>query len=236
MAAFVFQNLCFDLGPRKLVIFRTDPAGIGLPHLTLSWGNPTREIDLHITPRHPKDANDRDSIIKIPENELIEFFDSLGQQFSTVATTTLLKLFFPVRGSWLRTNYYKVLQPGGGSSAQWLLRATPKIRGKYRADKNTLREIPKHSLRQPTTERLAELRVERQVWAVCTRGWNRGHILVLHYMPWRLGILTWVAIDYDDAPEFCSAVQRVLSDPLDSLVTSALKRIHDELRLEEIGW
>lgn len=234
MSAFVFQKLGFDLGPRKLVVFRTDRDD--LPHLTLSWNNPSKEIDLHFTPVHTKDDQDRESIIKIPESTVADFFISLGHQFATVVTTDILKLFFPVRGEWLRRNYYRVLQPGGKSLEQWLLLSVPKVRGKYRADMNTLGEIPRQSLRQPTTQRLIELRAERQVWAVCTKGSDKGRTLVLHYMAWRPGVFSWVAVDYDDAPEFCGAFQNVLAEPMDKLVTSAIQKVRVELRLEEIGF
>lgn len=233
MPALVFQSLGFDLGPRKLVVFRTDRND--LPHLTLSWDNPSGEIDLHFTPVHPKDKNDRDSIMKVPQTLLAEYFITLGEQFANLVTTGVLKLFFPVRGEWLRRNHFKVLQPRVESFEDWLVRASPKLRGKYRTDINMLREIPKHSLRQPTTQRLIELRTMRQIWAVCTQGWDKGRVLVLHYMGWRPGVMTWIAIDYDDAPEFCDSFQLLIAEPVDSLISDAIQRIRNKLCLEEIG-
>jgi hypothetical protein len=233
MPALVFQNLGFDLGPRKLVVFRTDRND--LPHLTLALDNHSGEIDLHFTPVHPKDRNDRNSIMKVPQTLLAEYFINLGEQFATLATTRIFKLFFPVRGEWLRQNYFKVLEPCGESFEEWFIRASPKLRGKYRTDINTLREIPRHSLRQPTTQRLIELRATQQVWAVCTQGWDKGRVLVLHYMGWRPGVMTWVAIDYDDAPEFCDAFQLVIAEPVDTLISDIIQRIRNELCLEELG-
>lgn len=157
MPALVFQNLGFDLGPRKLVVFRTDRND--LPHLTLSWNNASGEVDLHFTPAHPKDANDRDSIINIPQTVLADYFFEIGEQFTALVAPRIFKLFFPVRAEWLRRNYFKVLQPRGDSFEEWLIRASPKLRGKYRTDIRHLREFPRHWLRQPTTEFRGLLRV-----------------------------------------------------------------------------
>jgi len=59
MATLVFRNIAFDAGPRKLVVFRTDRAG--LPHLTCSWSNPSGDVDVHLTPANPRTEHDRES-------------------------------------------------------------------------------------------------------------------------------------------------------------------------------
>jgi hypothetical protein len=233
MPALVFQTLGFDLGPRKLVVFRTDRND--LPHLTLSWNNSSGEIDLHFTPAHPRDKNDRDSIMKVPQTHLAEYFIALAEQFAYLVTTRVFELFFPVRGDWLRKNRYKVLQPRGESFEDWIVRVSPKLRGKYRTDIKSLRKIPKHSLRQPTTQRLIELRSMKQVWAVCTQGRDKGRVLVMHYMRWGTGVMTWVAVDYDDAPEFSVAFEQLIGEPVDTLISDTILRIRNELCLEEIG-
>jgi hypothetical protein len=234
MPAVVIQNLAFDLGPRKLVVFRTDRRD--LPHLTLSWNNPTGEIDLHLTPAKPKNANDRDSIARFQQAELILFFESLGQRFGDTVAHRLLKLFRPIKPDWLRKNHYKLYQPEGGSLEEWLRKGFPKSRNKYRADPHLLRRMPKACLRQPTSMRLAEAKHESQVWAVCVAGWNRGHVFVLHYLNWPHRASGWTAIDYEDSEKFVRLIKNVFPGHIDDVLNEKYQIVCNALQLREIGW
>lgn len=89
MSAIVFGRLGFDVGPRKLVVFRTD--GTDLPHLTCSWNNPTGDVDLHLTPVSPRDNDDRESLLKIQESELEARFRHLVVAFDFADLSSLVK-------------------------------------------------------------------------------------------------------------------------------------------------
>lgn len=233
MSAIVFQNLGFDLGPRKLVVFRTDRKD--LPHLTISWSNPTGEVDIHLTPPFPKDSSDRYSIIKIQEAELGNFLTSLGIEFGEIIKTKLLRSQWPVRPIWLGINGYMLVQPKDESLEQWLERAVPKLRGKRRFDVRALKHIPRHALYHPTSRRLAELKDKSPLLTICTRGWDKGRILILNYSMWRSGRFVWVAMDYDDMSDFDEEIRALFSRRVSNKVSSWMGIIYQALYLNEVG-
>lgn len=233
MPALVFLNLGFDLGPRKLVVFRCDRKE--LPHLTVSWNNPSGEIDIHLTPPAPRSADDRESVAKFQASALDDFFSSLGWEVFVAVKDYYLEVVWPVRPQWLRRNHYKLVRPKGVSVDEWLHRSAPKSRGKHRFDPQAFRNMPRHVLAQPTTRRLKELREQKQVWVVGTRGQYKGNALVLHYSTWRDGRPAWLAVDYDDATEFITRVRDLFSGRFEHLASAQWQRVYEALLLEEIG-
>src|ERR1700751_418919 len=113
MPGIVIQSLAFSLQERTLVVRRIDRED--LPHLTVSWNNPSGEIDVHLTPVHPKDDNDRELLAKIPETELRTYLESLGKRLVGLGRSSLLQIVWSVGPSWLARNNYSLIGTTAGS-------------------------------------------------------------------------------------------------------------------------
>jgi hypothetical protein len=124
MPGIVIQSLAFSLQERTLVVRRIDRDD--LPHLTVSWNNPSGEIDVHLTPLYPKDDNDRESIAKVPEMELPAYLVSLSKRFLGLVRSSLLQIIWSVGPSWLLRNNYFLIGTSGESIEQWLRKVVPK--------------------------------------------------------------------------------------------------------------
>jgi hypothetical protein len=117
-----------------------------------------------------------------------------------------------------------------------LHRSTPKLRGKYRLDLNALRKIPKQAFYYPNTRNLVELKQQGMVYAVCKKGYEKGRVLILTYLPWPDGSLIWVGIDYYDLQDSCKTLKKLFSKRYESVASNEVKRIYEVLGLREIGW
>ncbi len=109
MSALVFGRIGFDIGPRKLVVFRTDRTD--LPHLTCSWNNPTGQVDIHLTAVSPRDNDDRESSLKIQESELKARFRGLVGQIIVLVLGSPIQLVWGVHPRWLAARGYMLLGP-----------------------------------------------------------------------------------------------------------------------------
>jgi hypothetical protein len=100
-----WQGLAFSLGPRKLVVSRK--RGPQTVHLTLSYGNVSGELDIHIK-RDPPDPGQDEylPLLKVPE----ERFAPLGKYMHRTAERYIiptLDLWKPVDPCWLwRRGYW----------------------------------------------------------------------------------------------------------------------------------
>lgn len=234
MPGIVIQSLAFSLQQRTLVVRRTDREDV--PHLTISWNNASGEIDVHLTPLHPKDDNDRESIARIREADLPAQLELAGKQFMELARRSVLQIIWSVGPGWLARNNYLLIGPKGESIEQWLRRAAPKQRGKYRFDVGAFKKIPQMILYHPSAHRFSELGAQGQVFAICHKGQEKGRVLVLTPLSWPDGFLTWVAYDYRDMRKLVNAAKELLTQHINRLASVQIKRIYDALRLKEVGW
>jgi hypothetical protein len=234
MPGIVIQSLAFSLQERTLVVRRIDRED--LPHLTVSWNNPSGEIDVHLTPLHPKDDSDRESIAKIPETELSAYLQSLSKRFLRVARTSLLQIIWSVGASWLARNNYFLIGTTGESIEHWLRRVVPKQRGKYRFDVGVFKKNPEMILHHPSARRFSELGAQGQIFAICRKGQEKGRLLILMPLSWPEGPLTWVAYDYRDVRRLVKAAKELLNRDVGKLAPTQMNRIQQVLRLKEVGW
>lgn len=109
MGAVVFGSLAFDVGPRKLVIFRVDRTD--LPHLTCSWNNPSKEIDMHLTSPSQGSECDRESIVRIQESELRARFRELMARFFAIVSHSPIQFVWGVQPKWLTDRAYRLVGP-----------------------------------------------------------------------------------------------------------------------------
>ncbi len=182
MPGIVVQNLAFALTQKKLVVSRVDRKE--LPHLTISWGNRSGEVDIHLTPQFPKDKNDRESLAKIQEAVVGSFVQSIGKDLVEIAKSKMFRIIWGIRSGVLARNHYYLIGTKEESIEQWLYRAAPKLRGKHRLDSNVLKKIPKTALYYPTARRFIELEQQGVLYAVCTEGFDKGNLLAMIKFPW----------------------------------------------------
>jgi hypothetical protein len=126
-------GLAFALGRRTLVISRK--LGERTKHLTLSWSNQSKTLDLHITdePLHPDEERRHLAIGLLEESALISF----GQELQVVMEQNLESIFSerkPVRPGWLKRNGYLISVGNDPYFGDLFSRLAPKSRGKYRLD------------------------------------------------------------------------------------------------------
>jgi hypothetical protein len=235
MGAVVFGSLAFDVGPRKLVIFRVDRTD--LPHLTCSWNNPSKEIDIHLTSPSQSTECNRESIVKIQESELRARFRELVAQFFAIVSRSPIQFVWGVQPKWLAERGYRLVGPREEPVSAWFKRAVTKKRGKYRLDAESFRRPPEMVTYSPTSLRLAKFRNEGQVYAVSIRGPHRGTTLIL--TPLDLGHLpeAWAAVDMADVGRLIRAVKRsrLLPRWFSELSPGGWERIYLAMRLEEVG-
>jgi hypothetical protein len=233
MPAIVMRNLCFDFGPTKLVVFRVDHQD--LPHLTFSWKNQSGEIDIHLTPPSPRDADDRESILKIQESDLKARAGELGRQFWRLAQRNPIPLVWCVSPKWLAARGYVLVGSRGEPVSLWLQTALPKKRGKYRLDERVLKRSPKAAFYPPSARNFARVEEHGQIWTVCRKGPFRGTILFLQRLDASSENPLWLAIGYAEVTNLFRPATQLFARWLTSLAPGGWKRIYGALRLEEIG-
>jgi hypothetical protein len=235
MGAVVFGSLAFDVGPRKLVIFRVDRTD--LPHLTCSWNNPSKEIDIHLTSPSQRSECKRQSIVKIQESELRARLRELVPQFCAIVRHSPIQFVWGVQPKWLADRGYRLVGPRDEPVSVWFKRALTKKRGKYRLDAESFRRPPEMVTYSPTAMRLAKSRNEGQAYAVSIRGPHRGTTLML--TPLNLGYLpeTWVAVNVADVGRLIRTVKqsRLLPRWFSDLSPGGWERIYVAMRLKELG-
>lgn len=92
---------------KLLLINKNSPS-----HLTVSWQNPTNEIDIHLTKRTKGNHEDYQSIANIPESDFIE----LGKLFEleilkVIKDAVQKRLIYRVKPEWLEQNGFVIFAP-----------------------------------------------------------------------------------------------------------------------------
>lgn len=235
MAAIVVRNLGLDVGKRKAVVFRVDHPN--LPHLTFSWENLSGEIDVHLTPAAASDYSTRQSILRIQESEFKVRLASLIRECLELVSQSPIQIVWGVQAKWLVSHGYVLIGPKSEPVRMWLQRALPKERGKYRLDERVLQRMPKMDFYNPTVRRMTGLAGDDQVYAVCTKGRERGRMLALQRMSCGPVSTTWVGLDVADIAALVQVVKRkkILPNWFASMAPGAWNRISRALRLGEIG-
>lgn len=235
MSAVVIGGLGLHVGQRKFVAFRIDRND--LPHLTFSWGNPSGEVDVHLTPASPRDENDREAILRIQESALKLKLGELLKQAWELFRKNPLQMVWCVQPRWLAKHGYVLISSRNERVTEWLKRALPKQRGKHRLDANVLKQLPKMAFYEPTRRHFTEIGQEGQIYAVCEKGPQRGRMLVLQPLSCGFDSSMWMAVDFADAAALIKAARRrrLLPQWFASLVPGAWERIYAALELRQVG-
>ncbi len=235
MGGIVVSGIGFDVGQGKLVVFRADRRD--LPHVTVSWGNRSGEVDVHITPQNPRGANARESVFRMQQSDLIGSARKLALMALEPVGKTPVRVVSGIGAAWLREHGYVLVALKDLSIVEWLRGALPRKRGKYRLDPVKFRQLPQPAVFSPTARNFDKLGREGCFHqAVCTKGPERGTALLLVRLdvvpPW------WVAVDIQDGLELIQRVKdsRLLSRWFTTLAPGTWERVHSALRLGELGF
>lgn len=236
MSAIVVGRIGFDVGPRKLVVFRADRTD--LPHLTCSWNNPSGEVDLHLTATSPCDGEHREPLLRIQESELKGRFRDLVGRIVTLVSSSPIQIVWGVHPKWLAARGFVLLGPTNQPFSEWFHGALQKRRGKYRLDERAFRRMPKMGLYRPTARNFARVGHDGQMHAVSMKGSQRRTILMLVRLDSAVvAAVPWVALDFVDLLNLVRSFERrrVIAEWLASFVPAVWDRTHAALRLDELG-
>jgi hypothetical protein len=228
------QNFALACHPRKFVIFRVDRND--LPHLTISFNNPSKEVDIHLTPPSSKNGNNRESITKILEGDLQGFINSFLKNIRSIVRDNIPQMIQSAQPAWLAKNNYYLIETEDESIERWLKKAAPKFHSRYRLDERELDKIPDHKLFYPTKRHFIELGKQGQIFSICKKGPNRGRLLILAKLPLSNGSFIWAAFDYRDMEKVISKIKKYVHQYFQQFASDKIKRIYTALKLKEIGW
>lgn len=160
-----WASLEFSLSDRKLVVARAHRPD--LAHLTLSWGNASGEIDLHLTRNHEAamSADGRKAwhrIFAVPGSVVggagLAFMHEIENEF----VPRLVCEYRRYRPGWLSRNGYVVMLPDEAGYLELFREAAPRLRGKYRItpsvvfDEHRLEDIAVDGLYDPRALRFVD--------------------------------------------------------------------------------
>src|SRR5437588_3705731 len=126
----------------KLVVFRTDRSDI--PHLTISCGNISKEIDVHLKSRSLGGKEDHRTIAKIPESDLSKLYKVFEPEFLQSMWAGMQKIR-TARPGWLGRKGYIVLYLSDEVRQQIASRIAPKQKHKRKwthvVDEQAIKDI-----------------------------------------------------------------------------------------------
>lgn len=217
-------------------------------HLTISWNNPSGEIDLHLTRELPDKTKRYGSIAKLTKESITGFFDSVMPLFETEFAPLALSFLQnarPVRPGWLRRKGYLILWLPTEEHLSWVTKfAHKKSKNKYRIYQSSINNLNHF---EEIEEHLYEPAILHEIAARGERGWiqalrlrgrkrRRKENIHLTYVRWPDGRVSWIPID-----RFVLALRDLMKKTEDSVfkpLTESLRKrlgvIYDDLRLHEL--
>jgi len=226
----------------KLIIFRNDRGD--LPHLTISWGNLSGEVDLHLKKRLPGGREDHEPVATIQESRVAMTFRSFGLELLRLTTHNMYSLP-KVRPGWLARNGYVISYLPEDAKAQLIQKVAPNQRRHGKSTRvvqwdviEVLGQSPElnDNIYHPAIlHDLVAIGWRGHVFAEIVRGNRKGRLMALQLLTKPNGTRVWVRID-----NLAKAMMKASADFLGSsfrelLGEEAWTRIHYALRLNEIG-
>jgi hypothetical protein len=218
-------------------------------HLTISWNNPSGEVDIHLTREFPDKPKIHGSIAKIPEASIKEFIESFAQKLAAGAMPVIisfLEKIKPIRPGWLGRKGYLIFWVPEGDETQWITKfAHRHKKNKYRVYQSTLDNL---NYSEEVIEHIYEPTILHELAARGERGWiqalrirgrkkRQRRTINLTSIPWSNGNVRWIALD-ELAAAFLGimgSMEDSVLQPLIAKLRDALGRVYDELSLHELG-
>jgi hypothetical protein len=220
-----------------------------LPHLTINWGNPSGNINAHLTVTRKDNEKEYLQVAQISETDLAKCFESFEPELINIGKA-LANNAHPVSPSWLRRRGYKIVFWDEDAEKHLLKTIIP--RQKYgRKNKkwtyipderilNDLDRLPEVSEYYHHPRKLRDLtgrNYNKPVFAECMYGKKRGQmmILILISRPDRKSY--WVSLNLEMLQELLKSGSDLVRAGLTTLLPpNALEKVNSGLRLVETGW
>ena len=226
----------------KLLVFRNDRSGT--PHLLISFGNASKEIDIHITRRVAGGLEDYLTVAKIPESAIAAVFESLAWRSQEVALQ-LLRKSRPVRPGWLARKGYLISYPDADAERMMIDLFAPKRKHKRKWERvleaaglenYLLSGLPGQTIFRPSIlHKLKSLDYRPTVLACRVHRKHKPALAGLYLGLTNSGKRKWFL--FDGIPESLMPLGKSLIDQLQGLIPEdKWKLLWDELHLEEIDW
>jgi hypothetical protein len=215
------SSLTLSRTERKLLIARNDRGD--LPHLTVSWGNLSHEIDIHLTSELPGGGRAHESVAKIPEQSLMALLTEFAPVFVQALLGSLDSLQ-RVRPGRLGRRGYLVLKTNAEAEKEWIGRLAPprpkrpgkkRRRRSYSINEDFATDLQAHAdlmisnWHHPKVLHDWAVNGQREpIWAVCTKRRRRGHTMVLMSLPLGAGRVGWF-----EMTAFGRKISRKLEEP-----------------------
>jgi len=228
---------------KKIELFRNDRPE--LRHLTLSFNNPSGEIDLHMTTNLPGNQKDRVPVAKIPELDFAKALGSFGAAFIAGIAQSAHKVR-KIRPGWLGRKGYAIVYMDDQASDDFLNTIAPKRKvGKSKkwarifdpegfASYANWEELSKCVYYPSFLHEIAEMGHKDPIFAVRNFGRHKPSILPIGLVNQSSGKKCWIRLD---------KLARSIGAIGDGLVLSTLgqivppgvtAQIYDALQLNEV--
>lgn len=217
-------------------------------HLTVSWDNPSGEIDVHLTRQLPDGTKIYGSLMKFQGTAVDNLLNSFLPRFEGEATaliTSFMRGVRPVRPGWLGRKGYLIFWLPEDEHESWIMKfAHRRSKGRYRVYQESLAQLndPQQAvahLYEPAI--LHEIAGhDRRGWiqALRVRGRRRGkRVISLAPVTGADGRVRWIPIDglVKAAAGKMKQVEDSVVSPFKEKLSESLGRAFDDLRLSELG-
>lgn len=227
----------------KLYVLRNDRKE--LPHLTISWQNPSKQIDIHLTTRTVGGNENHQPIAKIDESVLKSDCEHLVAEMLKIITANIDKVR-KVRPGWLARNGYVVLYLPDDVQERLIQKLFPKQKrhGKWThivdkeiiAGSKPLQEVIDRLYHPSILHELAELNYREPILAASGRKKCKYHLIPLMMITNPNGNSCWVRLDNLAKKMMKNLEELMISSIKQMLPNNAWEIIHGELYLDELGF
>lgn len=215
-----------------------------LPHLSISFNNPSRIINFHLMSRLKDKDHNRIDIATISEDHLKDALQQLGQNIESIVNEIKLAVK-PVRLNWLMRHKFRVFFIDESTENTFSDKIFPRRRksskweryfDKESFDRFSSSEANKFLFRPSILHHLYTIKFKGEVFAIRRRSRFKHEIIPLVLGPGFDGQLKWLRID---------GIAKVLENyskdlfllPFQNLLPSGTwDKIRDGMQLEELGF
>jgi hypothetical protein len=226
----------------KVLVGRNDRRD--LPHLTVSWKNPTGEIDIHLTRRVKGGEEHHESLGKITESDLDKVAEAFGTQLGMSMQSRMGELR-KIRPGWLARNGYWLSHLSKDAQSQLIESLAPKKKrhGKWTRsieddvlEQLALSQEVADSIYHPAMlHNLSALDCHEVVFAQATRRKRRGRLIGLCLIVKPNGRRYWTRIDKLTQVMLKLSEEFIGSSIKQLLPSDTWSKIHNGLKLDEVG-
>jgi hypothetical protein len=227
------------LGSHKLVVCRGDRGDT--PHLTISWGNATGQVDFHLTWERRQGKERYEPLFQIDAQALLELFSGLSERLVAAMVGAFEQGLRPVSARWLADNGYYIFVPDEAHVAQLREEFAPFTKKKYRIDVERMSQptaalrLYEDSLYHPAC--LSAARRQQRLRSLLALPADGGAgLLQLVYVPNAAGILMWHATAFEDLAEaLASGAAFEMDLAIGDWFNPLFLRVAQALHLEDVG-